>query len=46
MKRLHVAVVHRQGIDLGNRLPGWWSYAVPEFTWEATDKAATLKKAV
>jgi len=34
MHRLNVALVHRDSIRLTEaRMVGWWSYAVPEFTW-------------
>lgn len=34
MKPLRVKLVHRES-DNYRRLTGWWSYPVPEFTWEA-----------
>ncbi len=32
MTPLRIALITRVGLDLATRLPGWWSYAVPEFT--------------
>ena len=33
MKPIRVALVHRNSPRLFNRMVGWWSYEVPQFTW-------------
>ena len=33
MKPLHVLLIHRDN-DNYRKLTGWWSYPVPEFTWD------------
>jgi len=43
MRPLRVKLVHRES-DNYRRLCGWWSYAVPEFTWEAVKVPASFDR--
>ena len=39
MRSLHVLIIHRKD-DNYRKLSGWWSYPVPEFTWETLSVSA------